>query len=227
MNFFERLSRLGMNFVPAFCIFGAGLLLAVTSAAATTDVPPAAPVGESVPPTPPPKKIFAGDRFLGLENGSFVESVYFYHVWKKLHPDEAALVLITSPQADKDGKNPPVTAVTLYTNNGKVLAHTIDYGKVRLNHLGPDELQKDPAHCLDEYLKTVAKLPLKPVPAVGSPEEQIQHAFTALHDPKKLPSVSVVIADSDSAGKSLVFAWNDARYAWQPTTGALLVSPKT
>jgi hypothetical protein len=181
-----------------------------------------APANQSGAMASSAKKINVGDKFLGLQNGSLVESVYFYNVWKKLHPDEAALVLITSPTTGPDVKNQPVTAVTVYSTNGFVRAHTVDYGKVALGTLQPNDLRRNPARCLAEYLKTVAKLPRRPVPAIGSPEEQIEHAFTAFQNHRKTRFCPVTIADSpDSTGKSLVFDWNDTHYAWRPSTGAV------
>ncbi|HSY18985.1 MAG TPA: hypothetical protein VK815_11650 [Candidatus Acidoferrales bacterium] len=210
----------------ASCIIGAGLLLVVTVVRAAADSSPVIPAHDSAPTIPPVKKTFWGDKFLGLENGSLVESIYFWHVWMKLHPDEVAIVLITSPAAGKDGQCPPVTAVTVYSTNGIVLAHTIDHGKVPLKTLQPDDLRKYPGHCLDEYFKTVAKLPLKPVPLVGTPDEQMQRAFAAFHDPKKMPDFPVARASSPgSLDQSLVFDWNDTHYTWRPSTGALREDP--
>ena len=222
MNSPEHLSRLRMSFVRAPAVFGIGLLIAFASAAAAMDIPPAAPAVFSTPPIPTARKLLASDVFLGLENGSLVESVYFWNVWRTMQPDEAAIVLVTSPQAGKDGKYPSVTAVTVYSSYGVVWAHTVEYGKVPLAMLKPDDLRTNPAHCLDEYLKAVANLPRNPVPVVGSPEEQVRRAFDALHNPKKVPFFPVA---TGFGSQSLVFDWNNAHYTWQPATGAVRMDP--
>ncbi|HXA13494.1 MAG TPA: hypothetical protein VNW23_00075 [Opitutaceae bacterium] len=172
-----------------------------------------------------------GDQFLGLKNGSLIESIYFRNAWLKDHLGDDAIILVTSP-GGKDGHYPPVTAVTVYTSGGRVWAHSTDYGPVTLDTLKPDDLLRNASHCLDEYLKTVAKLPLKPVPVIGGSNEQVQHAFDAVHDPEIMPYFPVALADvpgkvkkpdgafEKTTFKCLVFDWNDAHYVWRPSMGA-------
>jgi hypothetical protein len=185
----------------------------------------------------PDQRLYAGDTFLGLENGSLIESIYFRAAWLKLHPEADAIILVTSP-GGKDGKYPPVAAVTVYTKtDGRVWAHSTDYGSVLLDTIKPDDLKKNTAQCLDVYFKTVAKLPSKPRPVIGEVDGQVQLAFDAVHDPKILPYFPVAIMDIpgstrmpdgtsiESDSKALVFDWNDAHYMWQPSTGALREDP--
>jgi hypothetical protein len=204
-----------MKFPLASYLLGAGLLLWGSSNMAASSAPPA-------------QKPFAGDVFLGLENGSLVESVYFGNVWKKLHPDETVVIIFTSPSTGTDSEHAPVTAVTLYTINGAVRAHTIDYGKVRLNSLEPDDLRKHPIHCRDEYFKAIAELNPNPTPLVGTRDEQVQRAFDALHNPKKISFFPVAVAKmAGLSGRCLVFDWNDTHYVWKPSIGAIRIdSPK-
>jgi hypothetical protein len=211
-----------------------GLLIAALAARASTDVPPpnpAVPATAESPVVKLPAFAVKGTQFLGLKNGSLIESIYFRNVWIGSHPDEDAIVLVTSADG-KDGKYPPVTAVTVYSNNGNVWAHSTDYGPVPLGALKPDDLKGNAAHCLDVYLKTVAKLPLKPKPVVGTSDEQVQRAFDAVHDPELMPYFPVAIADvpgtvknpdgtlQGTTFKCLVFDWNDAHYLWRPSMGA-------
>jgi hypothetical protein len=246
MNTTQHSSGLHIKAALASFILGAGLLLAVAASSAAEDIPPATipatpaaaaddskalPGDDSTAPIKLPEFVVNGDLFLGLKNGSLIESIYFRNVWLKLHPAEDVIVLVTSADG-KDGRYPPITAVAVYSQNGKVLAHSPDYGPVLLSALMPDDLKRNAAHCLDEYRKTIATLPRKPVPAVGTIDEQVQRAFNATHDPKTMPYFPVALADfpgkikkpdgtlHDAAFKCLVFDWNDAHYIWRPSMGA-------
>ncbi|HSY18984.1 MAG TPA: hypothetical protein VK815_11645, partial [Candidatus Acidoferrales bacterium] len=142
-----------MKSMLASCVLGSGLLLGV----------PALPAAVDSPIVDLPQFEVKGDQFLGLKNGSLIESIYFRNAWLKDHIGDDAIILVTSPDG-KDGHYPPVTAVTVYTSGGRVWAHSTDYGPVSLDTLKPDDLLRNASHCLAEYLKTVAKLPLKPAP---------------------------------------------------------------
>jgi hypothetical protein len=221
MNPPTHVSLLRMKSMLASCVLGSGLLLGV----------PALPAAVDSPVVDLPRFEVKGDQFLGLKNGSLIESIYFRNAWLKDHIGDDAIILVTSPDG-KDGHYPPVTAVTVYTSGGRVWAHSTDYGPVSLDTLKPDDLLRNASHCLDEYLKTVAKLPLKPVPVIGGSDEQVQHAFDAVHDPEIMPYFPVALADipgkvkkpdgtlEKTTFKCLVFDWNDAHYVWRPSMGA-------
>jgi hypothetical protein len=168
--------------------------------------------------------------FLGLKNGSLIESIAFQAVWLKNHPDEDAIVI---PREASEGGRTTVAAFVAYTRRGAVFARSPEWGALRLPLVRPTDFCA-PDRVVAAVASATSGRPVRPDVPDGDPEVQIRRAYAALHDhdimgyfPVAISALPTRIRKPGAPASKvnldwLVFDWNDRHYGYHPNLGAVV-----